>query len=59
MNIEQVQKQLEIDEGVVYKIYTDHLGYPTFGIGHLLPKKKKNTTLNSRSQSELPSPKNE
>ena len=38
MNIEQVQKQLEIDEGVVYKIYTDHLGYPTFGIGHLITK---------------------
>ena len=38
MNIERVQKQLEIDEGVVYKIYTDHLGYPTFGIGHLITK---------------------
>ena len=38
MNIEQVQKQLEIDEGVVYKIYTNHLGYPTFGIGHLITK---------------------
>ena len=38
MNIEQVQKQLENDEGVVYEIYTDHLGYPTFGIGHLITK---------------------
>ena len=38
MNIEQEQKQLEIEEGVVYKIYTDHLGYPTFGIGHLITK---------------------
>ena len=38
MNIERVQKQLEIDEGVVYEIYTDHLGYPTFGIGHLITK---------------------
>ena len=36
MNIERVQKQLEIDEGVVYEIYTDHLGYPTLGIGHLI-----------------------
>ena len=36
MNREQVQKQLEIDEGVVYEIYKDHLGYPTFGIGHLI-----------------------
>ena len=36
MNRERVQKQLEIDEGVVYEIYRDHLGYPTFGIGHLI-----------------------
>ena len=36
MNIERVRKQLEIDEGVVYEIYLDHLGYPTFGIGHLV-----------------------
>jgi lysozyme len=36
MNREQVQKQLEIDEGVVYEVYLDHLGYPTFGIGHLI-----------------------
>ena len=28
--------QLMIDEGVEYKIYLDHLGYPTFGIGHLV-----------------------
>ena len=38
MNIERVQKQLEVDEGVVYEIYNDHLGYPTFGIGHLITK---------------------
>jgi len=38
MNREQVQKQLAIDEGVVYEIYLDHLGYPTFGIGHLVLK---------------------
>ena len=25
-----------IDEGVEYEIYLDHLGYPTFGIGHLV-----------------------
>ena len=35
MNVEQLREQLKIDEGCVYKIYTDHLGYPTFGIGHL------------------------
>lgn len=38
MNIERIQKQLEIDEGVKYEIYEDHLGYPTFGIGHLVLK---------------------
>jgi len=31
-----LRKQLEIDEGVVHEIYLDHLGYPTFGIGHLV-----------------------
>ena len=36
MNREQVQKQLEIDEGVKYEVYLDHLGYATFGIGHLV-----------------------
>ena len=25
-----------MDEGCVYEIYNDHLGYPTFGIGHLV-----------------------
>jgi lysozyme len=38
MNVDRVRKQLEIDEGVVYEIYNDHLGYPTFGIGHLVKK---------------------
>ena len=38
MNIERIQKQLELDEGVKYEIYEDHLGYPTFGIGHLVLK---------------------
>ena len=38
MNRERVQSQLAIDEGVVYEIYLDHLGYPTFGIGHLILK---------------------
>ena len=36
MNVESLRKQLEIDEGVKYEIYLDHLGYPTFGIGHLI-----------------------
>ena len=36
MNIEQLRKELENDEGIRYEIYNDHLGYPTFGIGHLV-----------------------
>ena len=36
MNIDKLREQLEIDEGVVYEIYLDHLGYPTFGLGHLV-----------------------
>jgi lysozyme len=36
MNRESVYEQLKIDEGVVYEIYNDHLGYPTFGVGHLV-----------------------
>ena len=36
MNIENLRKELEVDEGVKYEIYKDHLGYPTFGIGHLV-----------------------
>ncbi len=33
---EKLFEQLKIDEGVVYEIYNDHLGYPTFGVGHLI-----------------------
>ena len=36
MNIEEVYTQLKIDEGIRYKIYADHLGLATFGIGHLV-----------------------
>jgi len=36
LNREAVFEQLKIDEGVVYEIYNDHLGYPTFGVGHLV-----------------------
>ena len=36
MNFEQLRDQLIYDEGVVYEIYEDHLGYATFGIGHLV-----------------------
>ena len=36
MNLESLRRQLEIDEGVKYEIYNDHLGYATFGVGHLV-----------------------
>ena len=36
MNIDKLREQLKIDEGCIYEIYNDHLGYPTFGIGHLI-----------------------
>ena len=36
MDLEKLREQLEIDEGVKYEIYNDHLGYATFGIGHLV-----------------------
>ena len=36
MDIEKLREQLKIDEGCVYEIYNDHLGFATFGIGHLV-----------------------
>jgi lysozyme len=36
MNVDKLRAQLEIDEGIVKEVYLDHLGYPTFGIGHLI-----------------------
>ena len=41
MNISQLQIELEEDEGVKYEIYLDHLGKPTFGIGHLITSNDK------------------
>ena len=38
MNIENLKKQLIIDESCKLYIYEDHLGNPTFGIGHLIRK---------------------
>jgi GH24 family phage-related lysozyme (muramidase) len=35
MDIEILKKELIEDEGCKYEIYLDHLGYKTFGIGHL------------------------
>ena len=36
MDLEKLRKELETDEGRIDEIYLDHLGYPTFGIGHLV-----------------------
>tara|TARA_R110002126_G_scaffold185899_1_gene334576 strand:+ start:1355 stop:1834 length:480 start_codon:yes stop_codon:yes gene_type:complete len=36
MNIDKLREELTFDEGCINKIYLDHLGYPTFGIGHLV-----------------------
>ena len=36
MNIDKLREELTEDEGCVFEIYLDHLGYPTFGIGHLI-----------------------
>ena len=36
MNREEIFETLKIDEGVKYEIYADHLGYHTFGVGHLV-----------------------
>ena len=36
MDIDKLREEIEYDEGNVEKIYLDHLGLPTFGIGHLV-----------------------
>lgn len=38
MNIDKLKEQLIYDEGIIYKIYLDHLENPTFGVGHLITK---------------------
>ena len=36
MNIDKLREEIAYDEGSVNKIYLDHLGLPTFGIGPLV-----------------------
>ena len=36
MDREKIYEELKRDEGCVMEIYNDHLGYATFGIGHLI-----------------------
>lgn len=38
MNLDKLREELADDEGCKYEIYLDHLGLPTFGIGHLITK---------------------
>ena len=39
MNRNRLYRQLKEDEGKVCRVYRDHLGYLTFGIGHLITQK--------------------
>ena len=34
--MEKLRLTLEVDEGIVFEIYDDHLGHKTTGIGHLI-----------------------
>ena len=36
MDIDKLREEIAYDEGSVNEIYLDHLGVPTFGIGHLV-----------------------
>jgi lysozyme len=35
-DLARVYEQLKIDEGIIYEVYKDHLGYLTCGVGHLI-----------------------
>ena len=45
MDREQLIKELIFDEGMVLEIYKDHLGYETFGVGHLVLDKDDECNL--------------
>jgi GH24 family phage-related lysozyme (muramidase) len=36
MDIEHLKTDIMFEEGVKYEVYNDHLGYKTFGVGHLV-----------------------
>jgi len=36
MDLQELQTEITKDEGCKFEVYLDHLGYPTFGIGHLV-----------------------
>ena len=37
--VERLREEVKTDEGCKYEIYLDHLGLPTFGIGHLVTER--------------------
>ena len=37
--LDRLREELKTDEGCKYEIYLDHLGLPTYGIGHLVTEK--------------------
>ena len=39
MDRARLLEELMLDEGVIHEIYNDHLGSPTFGVGHLITEK--------------------
>ena len=39
MDKKELMEELIVDEGKVSEIYKDHLGYDTFGVGHLITSK--------------------
>ena len=41
MDRDKLVKEIIQDEGFEYEIYLDHLGFPTFGVGHLIIPKDK------------------
>lgn len=38
VRVEILYEEIKADEGEVLEIYLDHLGYPTFGVGHLIKR---------------------
>ena len=38
MNMDQLKREIEFEEGVVLEVYLDHLKLPTVGCGHLITK---------------------
>ncbi len=45
MDRKAVFEQLKYDEGVRYEVYRDHMGYGTFGVGHLITSKDEEAGL--------------